>query len=209
MSLWGCDCPLPVLTACHQRGKVCSRLSLFSPLFCARAWRCLRLGLAFRVVDSPQSGLLAQIISLSTQTGRGLDTRMSSQGSWRLMTPLRAASSGPSPLALQLRPSSSPGAGRAEGTPETGRALAWAPAGHTATPCTEVVGHQSMAATTHESPGRAERCFPGRPAATQGGQDVTPQAATSGQAGPSGWGFAARLHARTHLPHETTHSVVV
>ena len=45
-------------------GEVCSRLSLFSPLFCARAWRCLRLGLAFRVVDIPQSGLLAQIISL-------------------------------------------------------------------------------------------------------------------------------------------------
>ena len=39
-------------------------LSLYSPLFCARAWRCLRLGLAFRVVDIPQSGLLAQIISL-------------------------------------------------------------------------------------------------------------------------------------------------
>ena len=45
-------------------GKVCSWLSLFSPLFRARAWRCLRLGLAFRVVDIPQSGLLAQIISL-------------------------------------------------------------------------------------------------------------------------------------------------
>ena len=30
----------------------------------ARAWRCLRLGLAFHVVDIPQSGLLAQIISL-------------------------------------------------------------------------------------------------------------------------------------------------
>ena len=28
------------------------------------AWRCLRLGLAFRVVYIPQSGLLAQIISL-------------------------------------------------------------------------------------------------------------------------------------------------
>ena len=42
-------------------GKVCSRLSLFSPLFCARAWRYLRLGLAFRVVIIPQSGLLAQI----------------------------------------------------------------------------------------------------------------------------------------------------
>ena len=51
------------LAACHQRGKVCNRLSLFSPLFCARA----RLGLAFRVVDIPQSGLLAQIILLSAQ----------------------------------------------------------------------------------------------------------------------------------------------
>ena len=48
----------------HRRGKVCSRLSLFSPLFRARAWRCLRLGLAFCVVDIPESGLLAQIISL-------------------------------------------------------------------------------------------------------------------------------------------------
>ena len=38
MSLWGCDCPLPALAACHRRGKICSRLSLFSPLFRARAW---------------------------------------------------------------------------------------------------------------------------------------------------------------------------
>ena len=53
MSLWGCDCPLPALATCHQRGMVCSRLSLFSPLFRARAWRCLRLGLAFCVVDIP------------------------------------------------------------------------------------------------------------------------------------------------------------
>ena len=60
MSLWGCDCPLPALAACHWRGTA----SLYSPLFCARAWRCLRLGLAFRVVDIPQSGLLAQIIAL-------------------------------------------------------------------------------------------------------------------------------------------------
>ena len=29
--------------ACHRRGKACSRLSLFSPLFRARAWRCLKL----------------------------------------------------------------------------------------------------------------------------------------------------------------------
>jgi len=64
MSLWGCDCPLPALAAYHRRGMVCRRLSLFSPLFRAQAWQCLRLGLAFRVVDIPQSGLLAQIISL-------------------------------------------------------------------------------------------------------------------------------------------------
>ena len=38
----------------------CRWLSLFSPLFRAQAWRCLRLGLAFCVVDIPQSGLLAQ-----------------------------------------------------------------------------------------------------------------------------------------------------
>jgi len=48
---------------------VCSRLSLFSPLFRARAWRCLRLGLAFRVVVIPQSGLLAQISSLRQRSG--------------------------------------------------------------------------------------------------------------------------------------------
>ena len=64
MSLWGRDCPLPALAAYHWRGMVLRRLSLFSPLFRVRAWQCLRLGLAFRVVDIPQSGLLAQIISL-------------------------------------------------------------------------------------------------------------------------------------------------
>ena len=61
MSLWGCDCPLPAVAACHWRGMVCSWLSLFSPLFCALAWQCLRLGLAFHVVAIPQSGLLAQV----------------------------------------------------------------------------------------------------------------------------------------------------
>ena len=44
MSLWGCDCPLPALAACHERGMVCSRLVLFSPLFCAWAWRRLKHG---------------------------------------------------------------------------------------------------------------------------------------------------------------------
>ena len=69
MSLWGYDCPLPALAACHRRAMVCCQLSLFSPLFRARAWRCLRLGLAFHVVDIPQSGLLAQIISLRQRSG--------------------------------------------------------------------------------------------------------------------------------------------
>ena len=69
MSLWGCNCPLLALAACHQRGMVCSRLSLFSPLFCVQAWWCLRLGLAFHVVVIPQSGLLAQVSSLRLGLG--------------------------------------------------------------------------------------------------------------------------------------------
>ena len=66
MSLWGCDCPLPALAACHQRGMVCSWLVLFSPLFCAQAWRYLR---AFHVVAISQSGLLAQVSSLRLPSG--------------------------------------------------------------------------------------------------------------------------------------------
>ena len=69
MSLWGCNCPILALAACHRRGMVCSQLSLFSPLFCAWAWQCLRLGLAFHVVVIPQSGLLAQVSSLRLQSG--------------------------------------------------------------------------------------------------------------------------------------------
>ena len=34
-----------------------------------RAWRCLKLGLAFRVVVIPQPGLLAQVISLRYRSG--------------------------------------------------------------------------------------------------------------------------------------------
>ena len=45
---------------------VCSRLVLFSPLFCAWAWQCLR---AFRVVAILQSGLLAQVSSLRLPSG--------------------------------------------------------------------------------------------------------------------------------------------
>ena len=69
MPLWGLCCPLLALAACHWRGMICSRLSLFSPLFCAWAWRCLRLGLAFHMVDIPQSGLLAQVSSLRLPSG--------------------------------------------------------------------------------------------------------------------------------------------
>ena len=69
MSLWSCDCPLPALAACHQRGVVCSRLALFSPLFCAWAWWCLRFGLAFCVVVIPRSGLLAQVSLLRLGLG--------------------------------------------------------------------------------------------------------------------------------------------
>ena len=69
MSLWGCDYPLLALAACHQRGMFCSRLSLFSPLFCAQAWQCLRLGLAFCMVVIRQSGLLAQVSSVSLRSG--------------------------------------------------------------------------------------------------------------------------------------------
>ena len=71
MSLWDCDCPLPALAACHWRGMICSRLSLFSPLFCAWAWRCLRLGLTFHVVV-PQSGLLAQVSLLRLPSGHSV-----------------------------------------------------------------------------------------------------------------------------------------
>ena len=66
---------------------------------------------------------------------------------------------GPVPL-VQLQP----GGGKAEGIPETGMGFAWAPAGHTATPCAEAVGPQSVAGTTPESPGGAEWSrFPGTP----------------------------------------------
>ena len=66
MSLWGCNCPLPALAACHQRGMVCSQLVLFCPLFCEQAWQCLR---AFLVVAILQSGLLAQVSSLRLPLG--------------------------------------------------------------------------------------------------------------------------------------------
>ena len=46
MPLWGRNCPLLALAAlaCLSPagdGPVCSRLALFSPLFCERAWQCL------------------------------------------------------------------------------------------------------------------------------------------------------------------------
>ena len=85
MSLWGCNCPLPALAACHRRGMVCRRLSLFSPLFRVWAWWCLRLGQAFRVVVIPQSGLVAQISLLrqhSEHSGQILTLSNASCASW-------------------------------------------------------------------------------------------------------------------------------
>ena len=47
------------------RGGGWSAAGYLCLVFCSeQAWWCLRLGLAFCVVDIPQSGLLAQIISL-------------------------------------------------------------------------------------------------------------------------------------------------
>ena len=48
---------------------VCIRLVLFSPLFCAQAWQCLRLGLALHMEAILQSGLLAQVSSLRLPSG--------------------------------------------------------------------------------------------------------------------------------------------
>ena len=45
---------------------VCRRLALLSPLFCERAWWCVR---DFPVVAIPQSGLLAQVSSLRLPSG--------------------------------------------------------------------------------------------------------------------------------------------
>ena len=67
--LSGADCPLPALAAlaCLSPvgdGPVCSQLAPLRPLFCERAWPCLRLGLFF-----PQSGLLSQARSLRLPPG--------------------------------------------------------------------------------------------------------------------------------------------
>ena len=89
MSLWDCNCPLLALAACHLRGMVCSQLVLFCPLFCARAWQCLR---AFHVVAIPQSGLLAQISSLWLPSGAFRPDPYSKQWSPRLLVqPLLAS----------------------------------------------------------------------------------------------------------------------
>ena len=71
MPLWGCNCPLPALAALdclspEGDGPVWSWLALLCPLFCERAWRCLR---AFRIVVISQSGLLAQVSSLRLPSG--------------------------------------------------------------------------------------------------------------------------------------------
>ena len=73
MPLWGRDCPFPALAAlaCLSPmgdGPVHSQLALLSPLFCERAWWCLRLGL-FAGITIPQSGLLSQVSSLRWSSG--------------------------------------------------------------------------------------------------------------------------------------------
>ena len=91
MSLWGCDCPLLALAACHRRGMVCGQLVLFHPLFWARAWQCLK---AFHVVAIPQSGLLAQIGSLWLPSGAFRPDPYSKQCSLHLPAQPQLASGG-------------------------------------------------------------------------------------------------------------------
>ena len=68
MPLWGRDCPLSALAACHWRGIVCSQLVLLSPLFCEWAWWCLMVR-AFSGIAIPRSGLLSQVSSLRLPSG--------------------------------------------------------------------------------------------------------------------------------------------
>ena len=73
MPLWGHNCPLLALAALAPLslagdGPVCSRLALFSLLFCEQAWQCLSLGL-FAGVVIPGSGLLSQVSSLRLPSG--------------------------------------------------------------------------------------------------------------------------------------------
>ena len=73
MPLWGHNCPLLALAALAPLslagdGPVCSRLALFSLLFCEQAWQCLSLWL-FAGVTIPGSGLLFQVSSLRLPSG--------------------------------------------------------------------------------------------------------------------------------------------
>ena len=58
---------------------VCIRLVLFSPLFCAQAWQCLRLGLALHMEAILQSGLLAQVSSLRLPYSKQCSPRLPAQ----------------------------------------------------------------------------------------------------------------------------------
>ena len=73
MPLWGCNCPLPALTALTPlslagEGPVHSWLALLSPFFCERAWQCLILGL-FTSIAISGSGLLSEVSSLRLPLG--------------------------------------------------------------------------------------------------------------------------------------------
>ena len=68
MSLWGCDCPLPACCLSPEGEGLQPAISVQSFVLCA-GLAVLRLGLAFRVVVIPQSGLLAQVSSLRLPLG--------------------------------------------------------------------------------------------------------------------------------------------
>ena len=73
MPLWGHNCPLLALAALAPLslagdGPVCSRLALFSLLFCEQAWQSLSLG-PFAGEVIPGSGMLSQVSSLRLPLG--------------------------------------------------------------------------------------------------------------------------------------------
>ena len=64
---------------------VCIRLVLFSPLFCAQAWQCLRLGLALHMEAILQSGLLAQVSTLRLPSGHSGPILTLSNAAWAFL----------------------------------------------------------------------------------------------------------------------------
>lgn len=129
----------------------------------------------------------------AAQAGRGVDRRRSSRGSWRLTTLLRAASSGPSPHcpAAQAQLQSGGGKGRRHPGDRQGIHVGSCRS-HRHAVC-RGCGSPECVRDHAQVPreGRAEWLSRDTPPVTQGGQDLMPQAAASGRAGPSGQGLAA------------------